>query len=186
MRNSVKFLAMVGLVFTAMSCENSPVQPNGLAAKPVSSNIKDGQPIINPVPGTELRWGITFEMHFGRGTGCGGRGICSIKFGFDPSKIAQYPVAGQGTGFLSAPVKVDPETHIGTMRIIFTSEQKNINEGDDFDLTDGGTVITQEKGGLIADEYKQLTLLDGVYKIIHGDGTDQNPYGYVDVPVLCE
>ncbi|UOQ53459.1 hypothetical protein [Hymenobacter cellulosivorans] len=186
MRKYNSFIALVGLLSATTSCENSQVKPNGVAAKPAVHAIKDGQPIINPLPETLQRPGFGFELHFGRGTGCPNRGICFVKGTVEANKIVKYPVAGQGTGFFSAPEYVDPETHIGTMRIIFTSDQKNINEGDDFDLTDGGTVLSLEKPGLLGGDYKQLSLLEGVYKIIHGDGTDRNPYGYVDVPVRCE
>ncbi|MCB2406932.1 hypothetical protein [Hymenobacter lucidus] len=186
MLNSIKTLALLGLVFAALSCEETAIQPAPVATQPVGAAIKYGDPIINPVPGNLQRPGFGLGMAFGRGSDCHGGGVCYVKIRLTFSRIMEFPVAGQGTGFFSAPVNINPETNVGTMRIIFTSEQKNIDTTDEFELPEGGTVLSLEKAGMLGDEYAQYTLLQGVYKIIHGDGTDQNPYGYVDVPVLCE
>ncbi|UOQ53460.1 hypothetical protein [Hymenobacter cellulosivorans] len=186
MLKPIKALALLGLVVSTMSCEDMAVKPAAVAALPTSAAIKDGEPIINPIPGTLQKPGFGVGMAFGRGSDCHGSGVCYVKVRVTFFNRMEYPIAGQGTGFFSAPAEVNPETHIGTMRIIFTTDQKNINATDEFALPEGGTVIELEKPGMLGDEYSQYTLLGGVYKTIHGDGSDQNPYGYVDVPVLCK
>ncbi|UOQ53458.1 hypothetical protein [Hymenobacter cellulosivorans] len=175
----------MGTVLLLASCEQTTVAPTQPRATATTQRVEVGDKIINPVAGTEQTAGRLIDWRWGRwDRNCGGAGICYIRIWLTQHNVAEYPVVGEGTGFLSAPVNVDPKTSQGTIRIIFTKQQENIDAEKLFTVAKEGTTFDDETAHAFG--YSQVVIQAGDYPIIHGDGSATNPFGYVDVTAACK
>lgn len=177
--------AAVAALLLMASCEQQVVTPTRPQAKAATHLAEIGDKIINPVSGTKPVAGRLFDWRWGIFSwNCWGAGICYIRIWPTHYKVAEYPVVGEGTGFVNAPANVDPKTGLGTIRIIFTQRQENIDAEKVFTIAKEGTAFDAETAKAFG--YSQVTIQAGDYPIIHGDGAATNPFGYVDVAAACK